>query len=305
MITDFADFCLWMYVVVDTLYDALPASYKPSRGPQPRCSDSELLTLALVGECRGWHEETTMLANWHEHRDLFPHLPERSRFNRRRRQLSATLNAIRQGVLQMLELAEDSDCIIDSLPVPVVAFHLVPGAASRAEWQAAGADFGWIPSKKQHLFGYKLHLVVTLGGVIRDFVLAPASATDVTLAEELLRTQAGRRVVGDKAYVSAPLAEELAASQATILLAVPRRNQKQQRSPELRRLLSRVRQIIETVNSQLTLQFQIGHHRACSFWGLCARLYTKLTAHTLCIYLNYVLGNPEPLRIKELAFPNN
>jgi hypothetical protein len=35
---------------------------------------------------------------------------------------------------------------VDSLPVPVIRFHLVPGGA-RAEWQAHEARFGKIPSK--------------------------------------------------------------------------------------------------------------------------------------------------------------
>ncbi|HEU5103152.1 MAG TPA: hypothetical protein VFU22_29225 [Roseiflexaceae bacterium] len=48
------------------------------------------------------------------------------------------------------------------------------------------------------------------------------------------------------------------------------------------------------------------HHHGVdvAFWGLCARLYTKLAAHTLCLYLNRLLGNPDRLRIKALAFPN-
>jgi hypothetical protein len=72
---------------------------------------------------------------------------------------------------------------------------------------------------------------------------------------------------------------------------------------EVRRLINHVRQMIETVNGQLTEQFQIETNHAHSFWGLCARLYTKLTAHTLCIALNRLLGNPDWLRIKRLAFP--
>jgi hypothetical protein len=39
-------------------------------------------------------------------------------------------------------------------------------------------------------------------------------------------------------------------------------------------------------------------------WGLCARPYTKLTAHTLCIYINRMVGKPDFLQIKPLAFPN-
>jgi hypothetical protein len=36
---------------------------------------------------------------------------------------------------------------------------------------------------------------------------------------------------------------------------------------------------------------------------LTARLLTKLTAHTVCVYLNRLLGKPAVLHIKELAFP--
>ena len=48
MITSFDDFCLWMYVVVDDLWQQLAPSFRRP-GPEPRCSDSELLTMALVG----------------------------------------------------------------------------------------------------------------------------------------------------------------------------------------------------------------------------------------------------------------
>ena len=61
--------------------------------------------------------------------------------------------------------------------------------------------------------------------------------------------------------------------------------------------------MIETVNSQLTQQFSIERNHARTFWGLCTRLYGKLTAHTLCIYLNRLLGKPDFLQIKSLAFP--
>jgi hypothetical protein len=62
--------------------------------------------------------------------------------------------------------------------------------------------------------------------------------------------------------------------------------------------------VIETVNGQLSDQFKIEKNRAHTFWGLTARLYTKLTAHTLCLYLNRLLGHADILQIKPLAFPN-
>ncbi len=304
MITEFEDFCLWTYVIVDELWRQLPPAYKPRRGPEPGCSDSELITMALVGECRGWTKETDLVTHWRERRHLFPVVPERSRFNRRRRALMHAINAIRQGVLAVLDLAQDRQCAIDSLPVPVLQFHLVPSSPSAATWQSEGATFGKVPTKKQTVFGYKLHLLVTLNGVIRDFVLAPANASDVSVGAELLGEQEDLAAIGDKGYISAPLAAALRAERDVLLLTVPRRNQRAQLPPALAALQARWRQVVETVNQQLSEQLHIEENRAHSFWGLCARLYSKLTAHTLGVYLNRLLGHPDYLHLKGLAFAN-
>jgi hypothetical protein len=95
MITEFDDFCLWVYVIVDELWRQVPPDYKPRRGPEPDGSDSELLTMALVGECRGWVKETALVKQWRERRHRFPLVPERSRFTRRQRHLAPGINAIR------------------------------------------------------------------------------------------------------------------------------------------------------------------------------------------------------------------
>jgi len=300
MIANFDDFCLWMYVVIDELWQQLaPVCSRP--GPQPVCSDSELITMAIVGQCRGWDSETDLLSQWRERPDLFPDIPERSRFNRRRRNLMHAINAIRQLVVQMLDLAYDRYCTIDSLPVPVVQFHLVPGASR--EWAAHDATFGKVITKKQTIFGYKLHLLITLNGVILDFILAPAHVTDLSVGEELLLSHTDRVVLGDKGYISDRLARELAEANRLALLTIPRRNQQRQLPKEVARHLNARRQIIETVNGQLTDQLGLARHHAHSFWGLCARLYTKLAAHTLSISLNRLLGKAECLQIKHLAFP--
>ena len=64
-----------------------------------------------------------------------------------------------------------------------------------------------------------------------------------------------------------------------------------------------MRQIVETVNGQLSQQFHIKKNHAHTFWGLCTRVYAKLTAHTLSIYLNQLLKKEDFLQIKQLAFP--
>lgn len=300
MITDFEDFCLWVFVIVDDIWKQIAPFFKRP-GPPPLCSDSELITMAIVGECRGWDKETEMLSYWQEYKDLFPHIPSQSRFNRRRRNLMQAFNLIRQVILSYLDLAQDRQCVVDSLPVPVVQFYLVP--TSTGDWAAYGATFGKVPSKKQTIFGYKLHLLITLGGVILDFALAPASASDLKVGFELLSEHSDLTVLGDKGYISAEKAAELWRSNRIRLLTLPRRNQKRKVPRAARQLFNAARQIIETVNSQLSEQFHIEINHAHTFWGLCTRLYTKLVAHTICIYINRLLGNPNFLQIKALAFP--
>lgn len=301
MISNFDDFCLYVFCIVDDIcLELAPLLKRP--GPEPACSDSELIAMSLIGECKGWDMETDMLSNLGPHRDLFPILPTQSRFNRRRRNLMAIINHIRRRLLSTMDIAQDNHCVIDSMPIPAVQFHLVPTATG--DWRAYGADFGKVPSKKETIFGYKLHLLTTLNGLILDFILAPASALDLAVGLGLLRGHYDLTVIGDKAYISDPKAADLWQTNRVRLQTLPRRNQKKQLSEAKRRLVNAVRQMIETVNAQLSAQFHIETNHAHTFWGLCARLYTKLTAHTLCVYINRLLGKSDFLQIKSLAFPN-
>lgn len=301
MIEDFDDFCLWMYVVIDDVWQKLAPLFRRP-GPPNRCSDSELLTMTLVGECRGWQLETDQLSNWRERPDLFPHVPSQSRYNRRRRALKTAFQLIRQVVLGILDLALDRQCVIDSLPIAGVNFHHVPQASH--EWVMHEASFGKISSKKLTIFGYKLHLLVTVTGVIVDFSLAPAHVSDLKAGEEVLLSHTNLEVFGDKAYISQAVAQQLKQVCGVQLHTLPRSNQKRQVSAQHRQLHNHVRQIIETVNGQLVEQFDIERNHAHTFQGLCTRLLSKLTAHTLLMYLNRLLGNAHPLQIKALAFPN-
>lgn len=110
-------------------------------------------------------------------------------------------------------------------------------------------------------------------------------------------------VRGDKGYLSAPLAKTLREEHAVDLRTPPRRNARTPPSPGRVSLWNGLRQVIETVNAQLTEQFGIGTHGAHTFGGLGARLETKLTAHTLCLALNWQRGKAAWLQIKALAFP--
>ena len=63
-----------MYMMIDDIWQEIAWLFNRP-GPAPVCSDSELIAMAIVGECRGWDLETEMLSNWREHPDLFPVVP--------------------------------------------------------------------------------------------------------------------------------------------------------------------------------------------------------------------------------------
>ena len=206
MIAHLDDFCLWVYVLVDDMCQALERHLRRP-GPKPAWSDSELIAICLIGECLGWDVETELRNHMQAHRDKFPILPKQSRFNRRRRNLMAIMNEMRRMMLAQMDLFRDQHCVLDSLPIPVVQFHLAP--QSRGDWPAHGADYGKITSKKMTVYGFKLHMLITKGGLILDFELAHASVGDLAIGRELLEEHHNRIVIGDKAYVSAPVAADV------------------------------------------------------------------------------------------------
>jgi hypothetical protein len=79
MITDFDDFVTWMYVLIDDVWQQIGHLYQRP-GPEPDCSNAELITMAIVGECREWDKETNLIGEWRNYPHLFPIMPERSRF---------------------------------------------------------------------------------------------------------------------------------------------------------------------------------------------------------------------------------
>ena len=58
-------------------------------------------------------------------------------------------------------------------------------------------------SKRQTIFGYKLHLPITLGGVVSDFELAPADVVDLDAGVELLAGHTGLSVLADRGCITA------------------------------------------------------------------------------------------------------
>ena len=150
-------------------------------------------------------------------------------------------------------------------------------------------------------YGLKCHLVINDRGELLAVHITAGNVDDRKPVDDMTRGLFGK-LFGDKGYISGQLFETLFERGLQLVTHI-RDNMKNRLMPIVDKILLRKRSLIETVNDQLTEQFHIETNHAHSFWGLCARLYTKLTAHTLCIYINRLLGKPNFLQIKALAFP--
>lgn len=269
-------------------------------GPAPRLADSEVITLAIYQELIGEPREDHFFRLHQEQlRPYFPGLNERSRYNRRKRALWSVILAVRislQVVLDALELEETA--AIDSAPVPCVGYK----RAKQASDFAGTADYGVCSSKAMKYFGLKLHSVVSLTGVVMGFVLTGASHYDNQPVVELLDSFAHhlKHLLGDGAYNDAALQTFLEQYRSLELLAPVKVNQPPVRSQQAQQQLNRLRLICETVNAQLQEQLHLSKHYAKSSWGLLTRIAAKLTAHSVGMMVNQLLGR-SLLRLADLA----
>ena len=193
-----------------------------------------------------------------------------------------------QLVRDAFELEETA--AIDSAPVPCVSYKRGKGASDFV----GTADYGVCSSKALKYFGCKLHSVVSLTGLIMGFLLTPASCYDNQPVVELLDSFSHhlKLLLGDGAYNDAALQSYLDQYRSLHLLAPAKSNQVPKRSPSAQKQLNRLRLICETVNAQLQEQLHLSKHYAKSTWGLMTRLAAKITAHSVAMMVNTLLGRP-------------
>jgi len=269
-------------------------------GPAPHLSDSEVITIALYQELIGEpREDHFFRLHQASLRTFFPGLNERSRSNRRKRDLWSVILAVRVSLQMVLDaLALEETAAIDSAPVPCVGYK----RGKQSSDFLGTADYGGCSSKAMKYFGCKFHSVVSLTGVIMSFLITPASPYDNQPVVELLDSFAHhlKHLLGDGAYNDAALQSFLAQYRSLELLAPARVNQPPQRSKQAQQQLNRLRLICETVNAQLQEQLHLSKHYAKSIRGLMTRIAAKVTAHSVGMMVNAFLGRPV-LKLADLA----
>ena len=290
--------------MIKTLYEAhFPNAEARRPGPTPNCPDADILTVAWLLEYIGEDSENSGYRRIKaELKTVFPGLPERSRFNRRRRNLSTASEVIRQALTNCLPKADVF--IVDSFPIPVCDFKRANASKSDFKWADGTrtlATYGNCATKSLGtFFGFRGTLITTANGVPIDFGITSANRDDRDVLPLLAERGEYPIVLGDKGYISQQLQAELIETQATVLLPTLKRNQKQQYPESFRKLQVRMRRRIETTIGQLTEQFHVSRVRALKHWGLLTRMSNKFGSCLLGAFVNRCLGCPL-MKLKDLV----
>jgi hypothetical protein len=194
------------------------------RGPEPRMSDSEIMTISLIIETFfNGCEETgyAFVCQFLNH--LFPDLLDLDRFNHRRRQLVSVIEAVRRRFRQQLLDPEENVRLVDSAPVTLMTYT----RGSRCQSVYGPAYFGVVTSKKGKFFGFRLHLTTTPDQLIDEWMLAPASVPDGKAVDALLENCTDLAVIGDKAYNDEELEDRLWRKTAYSIVAFTQKQPKE------------------------------------------------------------------------------
>lgn len=314
MDVDPATFLIEVYDAIDTFCADHPVP--PHRGRPPRMSDSEVLTVEVLGCWHGTSERGTLAWIRARFPTAFPTLLSPSAFNRRARHLAGRMADLMHALAARLEAWADGFEIVDGLPVPVAQW--VRGKRRRC-FLPEEAELGHGGVGKAFYYGVSLLACVTGSGVITGFVTAPANDAErwqlsallsyrhdpraVPMGIDAVPSAAahGRELVGPVGHQLAPLTAGVPVTDvyladagfagadmqqawaerygATVLTAA--------QVPDAdRHWFHHARQCIETVNAVLVDILHVRFPRARTEDGLLTRLGTTCAALNLGIVVN-------------------
>lgn len=272
--------------------------FRPRRkkrpGRPPDYSDRLIIKLVCLTYLCGLKGETAILRHAARHYGkYFFKLPSQSRLWVRWRDMSGYIEQFRRHLASKLGIDLEDMRIIDIVPVPVCRFFRRGRHRGFVE-----AEWGYCASKNWYYYGYKLGLCMSTAGIPDFFDLFHARPHDVNFLEALVSHLADSLVFADKGFIDQERARRLEERQGVLVLTPKRSNQKQQ-APLQSYVVNSYRPLIETVFSQLTEHMHLQHLGAKTGVGLCKRIIAVMTAFTIGIYINFVLGRPL-LAVKEL-----
>jgi len=287
-----ADLDLLLIAVYCTVDDLLP---KRQGNARRRISDAEVITLSLAQAVMGIPSDPRFLAVASRRlAHLFPELPERTAFHKRRLRLSGMIETLISEFARHSPGFYDELLLVDSTPVECArSLETVKrgGTSSLADALANAADYGYCASHSRFFWGFRLHALFALDGTPRALALTSPKIDEKQVCVQMVarcERQPGQMLIliGDKNFRGKDFETELANLDATIHR--PRRKDERGRSPHLAPIRQRIESIFQTCKDIFTLE----RHGARTLENLRVRLAARFAALAAAIALNHRLGRP-------------
>jgi hypothetical protein len=287
-----ADLDLLLTVVYCMADDFLP---KPSANGRRRVTDAEIVTLCVAQAIMGIPSDYRFVAVAGKRlRHLFPAIPTRDAFHKRRIRLSGQIEALIAHFARQSPGFFDDLLLVDSTPVECARSRETVkrgGQSSLADALTDAADYGYCASHSRHFFGFRLHALFAPDGTPRALALTSPKIDEKLVCLQLVarcERQPGQALIliGDKNFRGKDFETELAKLQATIMR--PRRKDEQGRGPHLAPIRQRIESIFQTCKDILTLE----RHGARTLSNLRVRLCARFAALAAAVMLNHQLDLP-------------
>ena len=292
--TDLDTLATALYATTDDLLKESPqlAPYRPVTGIDPKLSDAELVTLAVMQALLGFTSEARWLRHAHAHlRHLFPYLPQQPGYNKRLRAAASMIRHCIRVLACDTSVWTDDVWVVDSTPVECGRSRETAKRSDLAGW----AEYGYCASHSRYFWGLRLHLICTLQGLPVAFALAGAKADErdvltgmLTAGPDLLTTRPGQTLISDKNYYGT--AFEATIADAGITLLRPARKGEPPRAGA--HLFKPLRQVIESINDTFKGQLDLERHGGHTPGGVMVRVLQRILALTAAIWHNDTTGQP-------------
>jgi hypothetical protein len=286
------DLDLLLTIVYCLADDFLPNSVKNA---SRKVTDAEIVTLCVAQAIMGIPGDDRFIRTAdYRLRHLFPRLPSRDAFHKRRIRCTEKIEALIGHFARHSPGFEDDMLLVDSTPIECArSLETVKrgGSSSLNDALANAADYGYCASHSRLFWGFRLHAVFAPDGTPRALALtSPKIDEKIVLVSMIARLERrpGQLValIGDKNFRGRTFEAELATLDASIHR--PRRKDETGPGPHLAPIRQRIESIFWTFKDLLTLE----RHGARTLGNLRARLCARFAALAACVMLNHQLGRP-------------
>ncbi len=261
---------------------------------KPKLTDIEIISINLTAEYMGIDSECQLFREMPE--SLTSQI-ERSVYNKRKRKLFLAMDEIRAIISDKFNEFEQY-YVVDSMPLEVAKLSRNSRSKICKAIYETAPDKGFCASQNTHYYGYKLHAVCSINGIIKSLDISKASVHDVNYLRDIKQQFSNCVIMGDRGYISAQYQYDLFETKQIKLEVPMRTNQHNYKKQPY--VFRKSRKRIETIFSQLCDQFMIRRNYAKSFDGFRTRILSKIAALTVIQAINwFVFGrNINNIKIK-------